>query len=97
MHVEARRADGLEGVEPGTVDLIASNPSFHRGTAKDSLPTVTLFEQVGRALRPGGEFWTVFNSHLPYLPELRRHIGITTVEAQDRHFIVTRSMREPEL
>lgn len=96
VRLEARRADGLTGVEPGTVDLIASNPPFHRGAAKDSTPTLSMIGEVGRALRPGGEFWTVFNSHLPYLPELRAQIGITTVEAQDRHFIVTRSMKESD-
>lgn len=96
VHVEARRADGLGDVDPGSVDLIASNPPFHRGPAKDSTPTLELISQVSRALRPGGEFWMVFNSHLPYLPELRAQIGDTTVEAQDRHYIVTRSLKEPD-
>ena len=35
----------------------------------------------------------VFNSHLPYLPALRRVVGRTTVAGQNPRFTVTRSMR----
>ena len=93
--VSLRRADGLSGVAPETYDLIVSNPPFHRGAAKDSTPTMTAIAAARAALRPGGELWLVFNSHLPYLQALRRHVGPTTIEAQDRSFIVTRSMKEP--
>lgn len=96
VRVGVRRTDGLEGIAASSFDLIASNPPFHRGTAKDSTPTLRMIEQAAGVLRPGGEFWMVFNSHLPYLDALRRNIGITTVEAQDRHYIVTRSLKDTE-
>lgn len=93
VRVGVRREDGLSGLEPASVDLIASNPPFHRRAAKDSTPTLRMIADAGRVLRPGGELWLVFNSHLPYLPELRRHVGHTTVEARDRHYTVTRSLK----
>lgn len=95
VDVALRRADGLAGIGPETFDLIVSNPPFHRGPAKDSSDTFGWIAAARAALRPGGELWLVFNSHLPYLPALRRQVGPTSIEAQDRNFIVTRSMREP--
>ena len=55
-----------------------------------------MIRRAGAVLRPGGELWLVYNSHLPYLPELRRHVGVTTIEARDRNYIVTRSLKQPE-
>lgn len=88
--VSASRVDALASVPPGC-DLIASNPPFHRGTEKDSGPTLAMIRDARRVLAPAGELWLVFNSHLPYLPELRRHVGATDVVVQDRHYLVTRS------
>ena len=95
VHVTVRRADMLLGTKVNSVDLLVTNPPFHVRAAKDSRPTLEMIPEAGRVLRPGGEMWMVFNTHLPYLPELRRHIGITTVEAQDRHYVVARAMKEP--
>lgn len=90
--VEVERRDGLEGwTEP--VDLIVTNPPFHVGTAKDTEPTRRLFAQAATALARSGEFWCVYNAHLPYLPWLRQAIGRTTIEARDRGYLVTRSIR----
>ena len=91
--VDAIRTDGLEGVAPGSLDLVVCNPPFHRGTALDRTTTPHLFGQVGAALRPGGELWTVWNSHLPYLPMLRARVGSTSVVTQNPRFTVTRSRR----
>lgn len=91
--IEAVRMDGLEGVAPGSLDLVVCNPPFHRGTALDRSTTPHLFGQVGAALRPGGELWTVWNSHLPYLPMLRARVGSTSVVTQTPRFTVTRSRR----
>ncbi|MFT3877047.1 MAG: methyltransferase [Propioniciclava sp.] len=95
VQVATRRGDGLTGVAAESVDLLVSNPPFHVGGAKDSTPTLRMIEQAGPVLRPGGELWLVFNAHLPYLPLLRKHVGITTIEAQDRHYLVTRSLKDP--
>ena len=89
--VHAVRTDGLEGVEPGSLDLVVCNPPFHRGTALDRTTTPHLFARAAVALRPGGELWTVWNSHLPYLPMLRARVGSTSVVTQTPRFTVTRS------
>lgn len=94
VRVGVRRADMLDGTRANSIDLLVTNPPFHVRSAKDSRPTLQMISRAGRVLRPGGELWLVFNSHLPYLPELRRHVGHTTVEAQDRHYLVARALKE---
>lgn len=96
VHVAVRRADMLLGTRANSVDLLVTNPPFHVRAAKDSRPTLGMIPEAGHVLRPGGELWMVFNTHLPYLPELRRHVGITTIEAQDRHYVVARALKEHE-
>ena len=93
LTVAVQRADSLTGVAARSVDLVACNPPFHVGTTKDSTPGFDLLRTAVPALAPGGELWTVFNSHLPYLPFLRAEVGDTTVAARDPHYIVTRSVR----
>ncbi len=91
--VEVRRAHLLAGEADGSVDLVLCNPPFHRGNSRDSAVAFEMFADAARALRPGGELWTVYNSHLPYLRTLRRMVGSTTVAGQNTGFTVTRSVR----
>ena len=93
VSVEVQRTDGLTGVQPGSVDLVACNPPFHQGTTKDSTPGFNMLRPAAGALAPGGELWTVFNSHLPYLQLLRTEVGPTRVVTQDRHYTVSRTVR----
>jgi 16S rRNA (guanine1207-N2)-methyltransferase len=90
--VEATRADGVPA-ELRELDLIACNPPFHRGSAKDSSAAFDMIASAGSALRPGGELWLVFNSHLPYLPVARRHVGPTRVALRDSSYLVTCSTK----
>lgn len=92
VRVDVRRADGLSEAPGDSVDLIACNPPFHVGTAKDSSPALGMIADAGRVLRPGGELWLVWNAHLPYLPALRR-VGRTEIVARDPRYIVTRTMK----
>ncbi|GAA0335727.1 Ribosomal RNA large subunit methyltransferase G [Micropruina glycogenica] len=90
LTIDVQRRDGLaHWAEP--VDLIVTNPPFHIGTAKDTEPTRRLFEQVGAALADHGEFWCVYNAHLPYLAWLRDSIGPTQIVMRDRAYVLTRS------
>ncbi len=91
--VEVRRAHLLAGEADGSVDLVLCNPPFHRGNSRDSAVAFEMFADAARALSPGGELWTVYNSHLPYLRTLRRLVGSTTVVGQNTGFTVTRSVR----
>lgn len=91
VDVDAVRRDGLVGVPDGSYDLIVTNPPFHRGTAKDSTPALAMIRAARAALRPGGEVWLVFNSHLPYLSVARSAVGPSEVVVQDRSYTVVRS------
>lgn len=90
--VTVERADGIPaGVRD--LDLIACNPPFHRGTAKDSSAAFAMIEAAGRTLRSGGQLWLVYNSHLPYLPVAREHVGPTRIALRDPSYLVTCSTR----
>ncbi|MGH8965336.1 MAG: methyltransferase, partial [Actinomycetes bacterium] len=52
-----------------------------------------MFRAAGRALRPGGELWCVFNTARQYRPALTRSVGPTVQIAQNPKFTVTRSRR----
>jgi len=91
--VEVRRTHLMRGVDDHSVDLILCNPPFHRGNTRDSAVAFEMIGEAARTLRPGGELWTVFNSHLPYLRALRRVVGRTTVAGQNAGFTVTRSVQ----
>lgn len=84
-------ADGLSGWPDATLDLVVTNPPFHVGHAKDSSAALGFFDELARVLRPGGQVWCVFNSHLPWLGTLRRQVGTSEVIAQNPKFTVTRS------
>lgn len=91
--IEVRRTHLMRGVEDRSVDLVLCNPPFHRGNTRDSAVAFEMIAEAARTLRPGGELWLVYNSHLPYLRALRRLVGRTTVAAQDAHYTVTRSLQ----
>ncbi|WP_179444685.1 methyltransferase [Naumannella cuiyingiana] len=93
LAVRVLHADAADGLRVGQAAVIVCNPPFHVGAAKDSSPAFAMFDAAGAGLAPGGEFWCVFNSHLPYLPALRRAIGPTGIVARDRAYTVTRSVR----
>lgn len=93
VQVDAVWRDGLAGVEGGRYDVIVTNPPFHIGAAKDSTPTLRMIEDARAALAPSGQLWCVFNSHLPYLDALRRHLGPTEIVARDRAYTVARAVR----
>ncbi|WP_314291117.1 class I SAM-dependent methyltransferase [Arachnia propionica] len=89
LDIEVRWTDGLSGFPDHSFDVIATNPPFHRGHAKESAPTLRMFDEAARVLRPGGQLWCVFNSHLPWRRELATRIGRTRVVAQDRNYQLT--------
>ena len=89
VEVMVERADGLPPQPVDRLDLVVCNPPFHVGTAKDSTPGFDLVASALPHLATGGQVWTVFNSHLPYLQFLRGRIGPTRVVARDRDYTVT--------
>jgi 16S rRNA (guanine1207-N2)-methyltransferase len=91
--IAVEQSDALQGVTDGSVELVLCNAPFHRGTARESATAFKMIDGAARALAPGGELWMVFNSHLPYLPALRRVVGRTAVAGRNPRFTVTRSVR----
>ena len=79
-----------------SADLILLNPPFHLEAAVHAGAGIKLIEAAGRVLAPGGELWTVFNSHLHYRPALERLIGPTREVGRNPKFTVTASTRRPQ-
>ena len=95
-HVRVLRDDAVSTLPDASVDLIVCNPPFHLGTSVHAGAALKLFDAAGRVLTPGGEMWTVFNSHLAYTRALNRAVGPTRVVGSNAKFTVTVSTR-PQL
>ncbi len=88
------RDDGLASQPDASADLILLNPPFHIGGAVHTGIALRLFAEAGRVLAPGGELWTVWNSHLGYRPALERSVGPTRQIARNAKFTVTASHQD---
>jgi 16S rRNA (guanine1207-N2)-methyltransferase len=84
---------GLSSQPAESADLVVLNPPFHVGSTVHSGLADGLFAEAARVLRPGGELWTVYNSHLGYRPALRRLVGETVEVARNAKFTVAMSRR----
>lgn len=93
LDVEVTRDDALSQQPDASADLILLNPPFHSGAAVHSGVSTKLFEAAARVLHPGGELWTVWNSHLGYRPMLERVVGQTRQVSRTPKFTVTASRR----
>ena len=93
LEIDIHWGDGLGAYDDQSFDVIVTNPPFHQGVAKDSEPTLAMFDEAARVLRQDGQFWCVFNSHLPWRKELSSRLGRTRVVAQNRHYTLTVTQR----
>ena len=87
------RDDGLNSQPDASADLIVLNPPFHIGAVVHTGPAHRLFADAARVLKPGGELWTVFNSHLGYRQALARTVGPTDLVTHNDKFTVTLSRK----
>ena len=87
------RDDGLSAQPDASADLIVLNPPFHIGSAVHTGVAHRMFADAARVLAPGGELWTVWNSHLGYRAALERTVGPTRQIARNAKFTVTASRR----
>ncbi|WP_159501677.1 class I SAM-dependent methyltransferase [Microbacterium sp. 18062] len=87
------RDDALSTLPEASASFIALNPPFHSGVAVHTGLAAHLFADAARALRPGRELWTVWNSALGYRPTLERIVGPTRQVARNTKFTVTASVR----
>lgn len=93
VRIETAHDDGLSQQPDESADLIVLNPPFHVGAAVHTGIALRLFAEAGRVLRPGGQLWAVWNSHLAYAPALERAVGPTRQVARSPKFTVTASRR----
>ncbi|MET8648548.1 MULTISPECIES: class I SAM-dependent methyltransferase [Nocardia] len=87
------RDDAMSSAADNSADLVVCNPPFHVGAAVHTGSAIKMFTETGRVLRPGGELWAVYNSHLNYRGVVERIVGSTDVVGRNRKFTVTRSVR----
>ena len=83
------RDDGLVSQPDASADVILLNPPFHIGAVVHTGLAHRLFSDAARVLRPGGELWTVFNTHLGYRQALQRIVGPTDLVTHNAKFTVT--------
>ena len=93
VEIETVHDDGLATQPTDSADLIVLNPPFHVGAAVHTGVALRLFAEAGRVLRPGGQLWSVWNSHLDYAPALERAVGPTRQVSRGPKFTVTVSRR----
>ncbi len=93
--VSVTRDDALSTFPDASVGAIVLNPPFHIGGTVHAGIAHKLFAACARVLPPGGELWTVWNSHLRYRGVLERLIGPTRQLSRSARFTVTCSTRRP--
>jgi 16S rRNA (guanine1207-N2)-methyltransferase len=91
LDIEVIRDDLLSSQADASVDLVVLNPPFHDGGAISTDTAIAMFGAAARVLKPGGQLWTVYNSHLDYRNALGRAVGPTTQITRDAKFTVTAS------
>ena len=87
------RDDGLSSQPDTSSSLILLNPPFHVGATVHAGIAQKLFDDAARVLKPGGELWAVWNSHLGYRPALERTVGPTRQLGRNSKFTVTVSTK----
>ncbi|PZF63697.1 SAM-dependent methyltransferase [Curtobacterium sp. MCBD17_013] len=87
------RSDAGDELDDESADLVLCNPPFHDETAVTTDVAVEMFRHAATVLRPGGELWVVWNSHLRYRPILERLVGPTRQVTRTPKFTVTASTR----
>lgn len=85
--------DAMSTFEPGSADLILLNPPFHLGASVHAGAALKMFQAAARVLAPGGELWTVYNSHLQYRAALERIVGPTVEVGRNPKFTVARTRK----
>ncbi len=93
LDVDVFRDDAMSTLPGSSVDLVVCNPPFHEGASLHTGSAEKLFAAARRVLRPGGEMWTVYNTHLAYKKALSDAIGPTEVAGKNAKFTVTTSVR----
>ena len=76
-------ADGFGATEPGSFDVVITNPPFHQGHARDGDLTDRLLADAAQALAPDGAIYVVAQRHLNMHTRLAR--SFTDVQVLSKH------------
>jgi 16S rRNA (guanine1207-N2)-methyltransferase len=93
LDVAVVRDDALSAQRDASAGLILLNPPFHIGATVHAGIALKLFTDAARALEPGGELWSVWNSHLGYRSQLEHIVGPTRQIARNPKFTITASTK----
>lgn len=85
--------DALDGLEPGSLQLVLCNPPFHQQQAVGDQVARRMFRQSHKALQPGERLIIVGNRHLGYHVTLKRLFGNARLLSSDRKFVVLESRK----
>lgn len=91
--IRVSRDDAMAKLADNSADLVLCNPPCHVGAAVHTGSAIKMFSQAGRVLRPGGELWTVYGSHLEHRGVMERLVGRTDIIDRNPKFTATRSVR----
>jgi 16S rRNA (guanine1207-N2)-methyltransferase len=97
LEIDVVRDNLLSSQPDASADLILLNPPFHDGGSLSTDTALAMFAEAARVLKPGGQLWTVFNSHLGYSKALERTVGATTQITHNAKFTVTASTSSDRL
>ena len=91
--VEFRIADGLQGVDDDSCDLVLLNPPFHLQHSIGDSIAWQLLKDARRALKSGGELRVVGNRHLGYHAKMKKLFGNCETLSSDKKFVVLKSIK----
>lgn len=87
-NVNVAHAHGAGSVDAGTVDVVVSNPPFHRGHDVNFEVSQLFVREAARVLRPDGRLFLVANAFLDYSTWLHQHFSNATTALETPQFRV---------
>lgn len=86
-------SDGLQTIEPNSIDSIFNNPPFHQHNATGDAVAWQMFTESRDALKQGGELWVIGNRHLEYHNKLKRLFGNYVNIASNKKFVILKAIK----
>nr|WP_305083498.1 methyltransferase [Corynebacterium sp. CCUG 61414] len=91
--IDATWDDAGSKFADASFDTVALNLPFHAGTTVDTTLVEHLLDASHRLLKPGGQLFIVFNSHLPYRAQVTKRFAQVEQVARNSKFTVLTARR----
>lgn len=85
--------NSLEEFQNNFFDFVVCNPPFHFEYETNIEVSLTLFKNVKRCLRKGGEFFIVANQHLNYKTHLSKMFPIVEIVNENDKFVIYKCVK----